>query len=112
MIADLVNGVIQPPQRFADPLPGHVCRQARGSLQGQPGMEQAAPGMEQAAQPALARKGFDANPPPTAQITPDGFRREDRPTSRPGQGRKPLPGVPRDCCAGRMRTGPKTKRGG
>jgi hypothetical protein len=42
MIADLVDGVIQPLERLADPLPGQLSGLARGRVQAEPDVEQAA----------------------------------------------------------------------
>ena len=41
MIADLADGVIQPLQRLADPLPGQLGGLARGRVQAEPDVEQA-----------------------------------------------------------------------
>ena len=42
MIADLADGVIQPPQRLADPIPGQLGGLACGRVQAEPDVEQAA----------------------------------------------------------------------
>ena len=42
MIADLVDGVVQPLERIADPLPGHFSGLASGRVHAEPDVEQAA----------------------------------------------------------------------
>ena len=42
MIADLVDDVVQPLERLADPLPGQFCGLGCGRIQAEPDMEQGA----------------------------------------------------------------------